>query len=289
MPNVFKRFLSGGEASDYVFQPANDFQVELKKPEPRKPEPPPAPKVAEPEEKPSDEPEEKAFEPPAATPETDPSYFAKIQANAIIADAQEEVERYKEQARVEFEAKCDAELEELRRTVREEAYSQGYAEGMAQAMKEGKEERERLALEQVKAVESFMEGAARARDRMLDGAREELKDLAVAIAEKIIHVSLKNSSDIILRMVDAATDTHKRCEWAHIYVADCDVGGKAYTVPELTAALSHIADRVRVIPMPDEESGTCIVELPDVILDASVSKQLENVRDVLDGVVLEND
>ena len=60
-------------------------------------------------------------------------------------------------------------------------------------------------------------------------------------------------------------------------------------MPELTAALSHIADRVRVIPMPDEESGTCIVEMPDVILDASVSKQLDNVRDVLDGVVLEKD
>ena len=134
-----------------------------------------------------------------------------------------------------------------------------------------------------------MEGAARARDRMLDNAREELKDLAIAVAEKVIHVSLKNSSDIILRMVDAATDTHKRCEWAHIYVADCDVGGKAYTVPELTAALSHIAERVRVIPMPDEESGTCIVELPDVILDASVSTQLENIKETLDGVVLEDD
>ncbi len=124
---------------------------------------------------------------------------------------------------------------------------------------------------------------------MLDDCREELKDLAVAIAEKVIHVSLKNSSDIILRMVDAATDTHKRCEWAHIYVADCDVGGKAYTVPELTAALSHIAERVRVIPMQDEESGTCIVEMPDVILDASVSTQLDNIKEVLGGVVLEDD
>lgn len=280
MPNVFKRFLSGGEASDYIFQPASAFELEPKKPEPP---PPPEPEKVQ-EEAVPEKPEEPA-PPPEPTPETDPIFFAKIQANAILEDAREEAEHYKETARAEFEA----ELEEARRAAREDGYSRGYAEGMAQAMQEGQEERQRMAQEQVKSIETFLESAARARDRMLDDAREELKDLAVAIAEKVIHVSLKNSSDIILRMVDAATDTHKRCEWAHIYVADCDVGGKAYTVPELTAALSHIAERVRVTPMPDEESGTCIVEMPDVILDASVSKQLENVRDVLDGVVLEND
>lgn len=284
MPNVFKRFLSGGEASEYVFKPAEELKVEPWRPKKAAPAPektaPPAPAAEEP---PAPEPvPEPAPEP---TPETDPIYFARIQANAILADAQEEAQQYKEQVRVELEA----ELEKARKAAREEGYSRGYAEGMASAMQEGAEERQRMAQEQVKAIEGFMEGAARARDRMLDNAREELKDLAIAVAEKVIHVSLKNSSDIILRMVDAATDTHKRCEWAHIYVADCDVGGKAYTVPELTAALSHIAERVRVIPMPDEESGTCIVELPDVILDASVSTQLENIKETLDGVVLEDD
>ena len=107
--------------------------------------------------------------------------------------------------------------------------------------------------------------------------------MALTVAEKVIRVSLKNSDDILRRMVEAATDTHKRCEWAHIYIADCDVHGKANTVPELAAALSHISDRVRVIPMADDESGTCIVELPDVIYDASVSTQMGNIREILDS------
>ena len=287
MPNIFKRILGTGEASDYIFRPASEIQIG---PRPQEPPPPPPPppeeekseKVTEAEAAPAEEIPE---EPPEPTPETDPIYFARIQAEAILEDARREAEQYRENA----QAACEAELEEARKAAREEGYSRGYAEGMAQAMQEGREEREKMALEQIKAIEGFMEGAARARDKVLDDAREELKDLAVAIAEKVIHVSLKNSSDIILRMVDSATDTHKRCEWAHIYISDTDVGGKAYTVPELTAALSHIADRVKVIPMPDEESGTCIVELPDVILDASVSTQLENVREVLSGVAPDKD
>ena len=288
MPKIFKSFL-GGEANEYVFKPAEEWKVDGEKPKADPaPQSPPEPKAGTPAQPEAPEKPAEAAEPepkPEPTPETDPIYFARIQANAILEDAKEEAAHYKENARAEFES----ELEEAKRAARDEGFSRGYAEGMAQAMQEGKTEREKLAVEQIKGIETFMELAARARDQMLDDAREELKDLAVAIAEKVIHVSLKNSSDIILRMVDAATDTHKRCEWAHIYVADCDVGGKAYTVPELTAALSHIADRVRVIPMPDEESGTCIVELPDVIYDASVSTQLDNIKDVLGGVVLEND
>lgn len=273
MPNVFKRFL-GGEANDYIFRPAEELKVEAKQPI-KDMRPPREEASAAPE-----EPEAPAPEPEAEpTPETDPIFFARIQAEAILEDARRDAEQYRDRLRVELEA----EIETERQAAREEGYHRGYAEGMAESMREGKEEREAMAREQIKGIEAFLESAARARDRMLDDAREELKDLVLAIAEKVIHVSLKNSSDIILRMVDSATDTHKRCEWAHIYVADCDVGGKAYTVPELTAALGHIAERVRVIPMPDEESGTCIVELPDVILDASVSTQLGNIKDVLDG------
>ncbi len=287
MPNVFKGFLRGGEAQDYIFKPADEWKVGGER-KPAAPRPAQSAEFTplvqtEPPEAAEAPPEEEKKEP--EKPKEDPLGYAKIQAEAILADAREEAERWKEQARAEAEA----EVEEARRAARDEGYSRGYAEGMAQAMQEGREERERMAQEQIKGIEGFLEQAARDRDRMLDNAREELKDLAVAIAEKVIHVSLKNSSDIILRMVDAATDTHKRCEWAHVYVSDCDVGGKAYTVPELTAALAHIADRVRVIPMPDEESGTCIVELPDVIYDASVQTQLENIKEVLDGVVLEDD
>jgi len=279
LPNILKSFL-GAEANDYIFKPASELKVEDSRPardakRKKRPQQAPLPELEEVEAAPEEH---------DISPEDDPIGYARVQANAILAAARKEAEQYKVDARAELEA----EIEEDRKAARDEGYNRGYAEGMAESMREGKEERERMALDQIKGIEAFLESAARARDRILDDSREELKDLALAIAEKVIHVSLKNSSDILLRMVDAATDTHKRCEWAHIYVADCDVGGKAYTVPELTAALSHVAERVKVIPMPDEESGTCIVELPDVILDASVSTQLGNIKEVLDGTVLDD-
>ena len=276
MPNIFKRSTKTA-ADDYVFQPAAELIVDA-------PPPPPQQEEAEEVEEESvpEVPEEPAREITAAEQEL---RYAQVQAAAILADARKEAEAWREKARNE----CEAELDDLREEARKEGYTAGYAEGMDRAMEEGRQQIEKLAAEQTKDVAAFLEQAAKERDRLLDDTREEMKDLAVAIAEKVIRVSLKNSSDILLRMVDAATDTHKRCEWAHIYVADCDLNGKAYTAPELTAALGHVSNRIRVIPMADDESGTCIVELPDVILDASVSTQLDNIREVLDGATPDRD
>ena len=84
-------------------------------------------------------------------------------------------------------------------------------------------------------------------------------------------------------MIEAATAKKRRCEWVQIYIADCDARTNAQTLPELTEAMRHLSDRVRVIPMADDESGTCIIEMPDEIIDASVSTQLDNLRGVLDN------
>ena len=115
----------------------------------------------------------------------------------------------------------------------------------------------------------------------MEDSKQDLKELALAIAEKVIHVSLKSSGDILIRMIEAATAKRRRCEWVQVYVADCDAKASVSTVPELTDYLSRLSDRVRVIPMTGDESGTCIIEMPDEIIDASVSTQLDNLRGII--------
>lgn len=208
-----------------------------------------------------------------------PIDYAKLQAEAILADARREAEEMRENARETIAQ----ELDDLRENAREEGYGQGYAQGIAGAMTEAKAQREAQAVEQAKAVQQFLERATEAREQLLEDSVEQLKDLAVAIAEKVIRISLKSSSDIIARMIQMATEKRRRREWVHIYIAGCDYKGMANIVPELTMSLGHLSDRVRIIPLADEESGTCIVEFPDEIIDASVSTQLSSIRDIMAG------
>lgn len=257
LPSILKRFTNLAH-NTYEFPDAEDIVIE----EPPKPAPPPAPS-------------EEAKAPGHAV--QSPIDYARVQADAILEEARSEAEKIKEQTLLAAEE----ELEMLREEARAEGQARGFAEGMAGAMTEAKARRDEQAVAQAKEVAEFLQEAARARDEMMEQTKQDLKDLALAIAEKVIQVSLRSSGDILLRMIDQATERHKRREWAHIYIAGCDAKSMAYTIPELTAALSHISDRVRIIPMADDESGTCIIELPDEIIDASVSTQLENIRDVL--------
>ena len=77
------------------------------------------------------------------------------------------------------------------------------------------------------------------------------------------------------------TDKRKRREWVHIYIAECDAKRLSQLPASLSATLSGLSDRVRIIPMGDDESGTCIIETPDEIIDASAATQLNNIRSIL--------
>ncbi len=47
--------------------------------------------------------------------------------------------------------------------------------------------------------------------------------------------------------------------------------------------LSDLSSNVKIIKMENEEQGTCILELPDEIVDLSVNTQMANIRELLDN------
>ena len=263
MPNIFKH-LTRAKAQPYVFPDASELKVE----EPEAP-------AGKPEEK-AEEPEERLEETPAPDPR-DPISFAQVQADKILEDAKAQAQQLLEQAK----ADAQEELEKLRQEAGEEGYQAGYQRGLDQAMKEGALEKEKQAAQLEGEVKDFLEKAGARLDRQMDETVDELRDLAIAIAEKVVCISLKSSSEVISRMVQAALDKRKRRDWVHIYIAECDAKRMAQVPASLTAALSAISDRVRIIPISDDESGTCVIEMPDEIVDASASTQLNNIKNLL--------
>lgn len=275
MPGIFKRFTSVN-ADKYVFPDAEDLSI-------------PGETEAEPislEEFTDENPGDNDALPPAPKPKPEeppkkkdpgPIDFAKVQADAILAEAEQEARELREKAMADLEA----ELEELKSQAHTEGYQAGFAQGMAEGRQEARLQLEQAASQQEKEVAAFLKEAVKVRDQLIEDSKQDLKELALAIAEKVIHVSLKNSGDILVRMIESATAKKRRCEWVQVYIADRDVRTSANTVPELTEALSRLSDRVRVIPMTGDESGTCIIEMPDEIIDASVSTQLDNLRGLI--------
>lgn len=203
--------------------------------------------------------------------------LAQAQADELIRNARAQAEHIIEEAK----QAAEAEVARIHQQASEEGYNQGYVEGQRKGEEEASAATRKAAQESVEAVQRFLTQANNMRDEKIDKLSGELLDVAVAVAEKVVHVSLKSSEEIIKRMIIAATEKMKRREWVQIYVADCDVKGVAQSDPSLTAALSCLSDHIKIVPMRDAETGTCIVEMPDEIIDASASTQLENIRSVI--------
>ena len=195
----------------------------------------------------------------------------------ILADARREAEALMAKSRED----ARREAEEVFAKAREDGRQEGYVQGMAEASQESRQLREEQARRMEEEVHRFMEQAGVALDRQMDQSVADLRDLALAVAEKVVCVSLKSSGDVISRMIQTAIDKRKKKEWVHIYISECDAKRLTQIPASLSAALSALSDRVRLIPMSDDESGTCIIEMPDEIVDASAATQLNNLRTIL--------
>lgn len=268
MPNVFKSFLRSA-VSTYRFPDAAELPGQ---------EAPP-PEDGSPEEERQEETASDAQVQEERPPGTAVLEYARIQAEEILKDARRQAEQLLEQARDQ----AGQEAEQISREAREEGFRQGFGEGLQKAALEGRARQEEQRRQEADRFSRALEDLDRAREELLEQTREELCELALTVAEKVIHVSLRSSREVVVRMIQAATEKLRRREWVHIYVGGCEARALAQITPELTQTLAGLSDHIKLIPMAGDEPGTIVIEMPDEIIDASASTQLDHIRDVLKG------
>ena len=163
-----------------------------------------------------------------------PRFRRRRSRNQARKEAQELLEESRRQAAQE--------AEEALAQAKEEGFRQGYADGMSKAQIEGRAAMEEQLHQQELQIKQFLEEASQAREDLMEQTQSELCDLSVAVAEKIIHVSLKSSREVILKMIQMATDRLKRREWVHIYVGGLHRQGAG---PDYSGAYRHSGGPVR--------------------------------------------
>lgn len=196
---------------------------------------------------------------------------ARKKADEIIQEAQAQALEIKEQAAQEG---------------KKEGFEEGYQSGYEQAYEENKEKMENEYTQTLKKLESIIKEVSNKKTEIIHQYKGDLKDIAVAVGEKVIQVSLKSSGQVIEKMIISATEKLKRKEWAKIYIAKCDADLMIEADIDILRGISHISRHLKVIAMDGESPGTCIIELPDEIIDASVNTQVENIKGILNSAGL---
>ena len=181
-----------------------------------------------------------------------------------------------------------ADAREQANLLRQNAFREGYEEGRQNGTKEAYEEQRRLLDEEVRDLQAkasdVIGSVSIEKAKLLEQYIDDLKRISLAVAEKIIQTSLQSSGDIVKRMILSATDKITKKQWAKIYLTKCGTDISMDVDTEFLDAMSKLSDNIKSITMDNGEEGTCIIELPDEIIDASVSTQLENIKDILSNV-----
>ena len=199
---------------------------------------------------------------------------AALKAEEILQKAKEDAEALVEKAKEQ--------IEQMKKAAEQSGYEKGMLEGRKKAETECKTEYEKMSRNTLQDVKEVIENVEQMKEDLLKRYRNQLKDVAIAIAEKVIQVSLKSSEEVIERMVISATERLKTREWAKVYIARCDA---ELMVEGDTVLLQHL-NHLKIVVMENETPGTCIIELPDEIIDASASTQMVNIKEILNSAPL---
>ncbi len=172
--------------------------------------------------------------------------------------------------------------------LREQGYREGQEQGRQDGFRDAYEEQRRLLDAEIEELEQniseVLESVSLEKSKLLEQYVDDLKKISLAVAEKIIQTSLQSSGEVVKRMILAATDKITKKQWAKIYITKCDTLVSMDVDADFLEKLSGLSENIKIITMDNGEEGTCIIELPDEIIDASVGTQLENIKDILNNV-----
>ena len=206
----------------------------------------------------------------------------KEEGARLLEEAEEQAARILEEAELQAKQTQARAYEEGRR----EGYKAGFEEGREKAEGDFREEIQDQLLSFQADVKRALKSVDTAKEACLRAYLDELKDCAVAVGEKVIHISLKSSGEVIKQMIISATEKLKKTAWVKIYIDKYDYDMMMDADARIVEELSRLSDNIKFIVMEKEARGSCIIEMPEEIVDVSVNTQIENIKDILENVRL---
>ncbi len=160
---------------------------------------------------------------------------------------------------------------------REEGVRQGLEQGRAQAIEEYKA---RLAKVEQAWVEALA-GFATQRERLIEGARADVLDIALLAAEKVVKRALHLSPSLVIDQVGAVLEAVARPTESRIAVNPEDEPLVRAAMPALVQRL-EAARHVHLETDATLERGSCVLRTPGAgEIDASIRAQLDRIVEAI--------
>lgn len=187
---------------------------------------------------------------------------AKEAGNKIVSQAVEA--SYAEREKIIQKALSDA----------EEIKKQAYEQGCAEALKQKAEE----ISECIQSINNIAEKFQFEYWKYFEEYENNLKWLAIGIAEKILQKKIEKKSVEMASLVKNAVESVKNATWISVEVSEKMPKLIAFLENELLSGFENSGEKIK-INAKDIPAGSCVIETPEGVLDASIQTQIENIKE----------
>lgn len=183
----------------------------------------------------------------------------------------------------------------------EEAKKQGYSAGFAAGSKEGQkrgyetglrtgtEEGLRSAADEnrrnIEELAEMIQAVEKEKENVLQRFRDNLQDLAIAIARAVLKKELEIDDKAMSTMILSAMDAYRNQAWLRIYVSDQTANILTKADIDIVEKLKSVSENIKVVAAQGMGEGGCIIEMPDQVIDAGIDTQLRKIRNAINTAV----
>lgn len=189
---------------------------------------------------------------------------ARLKAHKIMEKAAEQAQKIL----METLGKAREEAEEAKKAGFDEGYIQGKRKAEAEV---------RFAVARLEALDAAIEARKQA---VLQEYEAGLRDVAFTLAQKILDTRLEAEDAAFLPLFEKAVRQCGPQEWIELTVSEFEAAFATTNAPLLLSLAKEVKD-IKIKVLPKAPRGTCIVETPVSVVDASVATQLSRLEESL--------
>jgi Flagellar biosynthesis/type III secretory pathway protein len=201
---------------------------------------------------------------------------ATAQSNAMLAEAEQQIEQWWQSRREEDE--------NIIRQAQDEGFSLGYEDGRAQAIGDLQREWQ----QRIEEAQQLLSSSYKMRDQIIQEAEPFLVELSCAIAEKIIGHQLSTSPELAIDLVRKSLARRKEQGVITLCVAPQHLTFMQAAREELALAIDSQAE-LHILPDVTVQDHGCVIRSSFGSIDARIDTQLTEIKRELTQLALESD
>lgn len=156
------------------------------------------------------------------------------------------------------------------------AYTAGYEDGVKAGFDSGMEKAENL----LRRLEALIFGLETTRAEVYGKLEQEILDLAIRIAEKVIHAEIRSEGSTRTAILEAGLCKLKDSEKLLVRVAPADLEAIQEVLP-LLKEKNGIVGKVTLQEDPEVSEGGCVLESDQCELDGRIEVTLHEIEEAL--------